>query len=248
MVPRACNTRILKIIFRYSTFKHFCVCSAAMKSFSRILSQWWNAFCVCSASDEIRSTYAQHILNDVFEMGSDFLLCWACTKIGFLLAEHAWKLVTCWLSRFGNWLLVGWVSAENRFYWYWSMFFPLSSVLLYPFSFSCLTSYVSCLKCLFLVSHPLFPVSPLCSLFHVHCSLSPFPFSLLCSLFPALCLPSSVPRLTSLFLVSHPLFRVSLLCSLSPVLCSQSYVSVPCLPFSFPNLKSLFLYPILLSR
>jgi hypothetical protein len=51
-----------------------------------MLSQRWNTFRVCSASDEIGSAYAQHILNDVFEMGSDFPLCWACAKIGYSLA------------------------------------------------------------------------------------------------------------------------------------------------------------------
>ncbi len=127
-----------------------------------MLSQRWNAFRVCSASDEIRSAYGQHILNDVFEMGSNFLLCWAligwaCVEIGYLLAKHARKLVTLWLSLYGNWLLVGWAYAEIRFYWYWTMFFPLS-----PFPVPCLTSHVSCLKCLFLVSHSLFPASVPC--------------------------------------------------------------------------------------
>jgi hypothetical protein len=134
------------------------------------------------------------------------------------------------------------------------MFYPLSSVPLSPSPVPCLTSYVSCLKCLFLVSHPLFPVSRLCSLFPVHCSLSHV---------SVLCLPSSVSvsLLCSLFpsFVSHPLFHVSLPCSLSSVLCSmahffvpclplssQSYVSVPCPPFSFPILSPCSLCPILL--
>jgi ribulose bisphosphate carboxylase small subunit len=67
-----------------------------MKAFPRMLSQRCNAFRVGSASDEIRSAYVQHILNDGFEMGSDFPH-----------AEHARKLVTGWLSMCGNWLLVG---------------------------------------------------------------------------------------------------------------------------------------------
>jgi hypothetical protein len=103
----------------------------------------------------------------------------------------------------------------------------------------CLPSSVPCLTSLFLASRPLFPVSLLCSLSPVLCSLSHFSVP---------CFLTFVPCLTSLFLVSHPLFHVSLLYSLSPVLCSQSYVSVPCLLFSFHNLKSLFLAPILLSR
>jgi hypothetical protein len=98
---------------------------------------------------------------------------------------------------------------------------PLSNVL-------CLLS----LKCLFLVSHPLFSVSRLCSLFPVHCSLSHVSVTYL---------PSSVHCLTSLFLVSLPL---------SPILCSMSYFFVPCLSSSVPCLPSLFLvsrplFPIL---
>jgi hypothetical protein len=58
-----------------------------------------NNFLVCSASDEMCSAYAQHILNDVFEMGM--------REIGYSLAEHAWKLVTRWLSMRKNWLLFG---------------------------------------------------------------------------------------------------------------------------------------------
>ncbi len=150
-----------------------------------MLSQRWNHFLVCSASDEMHSAYAQRVLNDVLK--------WVVISS---YAEHAWKLVTLWLSIGGN---------------------------CYSFSEHMRKSYVSCLKCLFLVSHPLFPVS------------------LLFSLFPALCLPSSVPCLTSLFLVSRPLFHVPLLCSLSPVLCSMSHFFVPCLPSSVPCLTSLFL-------
>ncbi len=36
----------------------------AIKSFLRLLSQQWNVFRVCSASDEIFSMYAQHIMKD----------------------------------------------------------------------------------------------------------------------------------------------------------------------------------------
>jgi hypothetical protein len=142
------------------------------------------------------------------------------------------------------------------------MFFPLSSVPLSPFPVPCLTSYVSWLKCLFLVSHTLFPVSRLCSLFPVHCSLSHvtvpcLPSSVPCltslflvsrplspilrSLFSSLCLQSSVPCFTSLFLVSRSQFPVSLFCSLFPALCSLSHVSVLCIPSSVPCLTSLFL-------
>jgi hypothetical protein len=40
-----------------------------------LLSQRLKHFRVCSAIDEICSAYAQHTLNDVFEMGKDFPLC-----------------------------------------------------------------------------------------------------------------------------------------------------------------------------
>ncbi len=181
---------------------------------------------------------------------------WAWVEIGHSLVEHAWKLVTLWLSIHGIWLLVCWAYAEIRFYCNWTMFFPLSSVPLSPFFIPCLTSYVSCLKWLILVSHPLFPVSCLCSLSPILCPFSHFsvpcfppffshslsPVSCLCSLFPVLCslshvsfpcIPSSVPCLASLFLVSHPLFSILRLCSLSPVLIPQCSVSVPCIPSSF---------------
>jgi hypothetical protein len=74
------------VLPRYSTLKNFRVCS--------LFSQRWNPFRVCSASDEIRSAYAQHILNDESEMGCDLLFCWAYAEIGYSLAEHTRKLVT----------------------------------------------------------------------------------------------------------------------------------------------------------
>jgi hypothetical protein len=132
-------------------------------------------------------------------------------EMGYSLAEHTRKFV--------------FIGIEPCF------FRTLSSVPLSPFPLHCLTSYVSCLKCLFLVSHSLFPVSRLCSLFPVYCSLSHVSVP---------CLLSSVPCLTSLFLVSRslspilcsmshslflvsrPLFPILCLCSLSPVLFPQS--------------------------
>ena len=102
------------------------------------------------------------------------------------------------------------------------MFFPLSSIPLSPFPIPCLTSYVSCFKCLFLVSHPLFPVSRLCSVFSVHCSLSHVSVPCLPSSVP--CLPSSVPNLMSLYLVSRSLFTILSLCSLYPILLSRQFV------------------------
>ncbi len=225
-----------------------------------MLSQRRNHFLVSSARDEMRSAYAQHILNDVFEMGSHFLLCWACAKIGYSLAEHAWKLVTHWLSMRGNWLLFGWAYTEIGYslgqHTQTFVFIgiapcfspvirspvpfsrPLSNVLclLSQVSVPCLPSFVPCFTSLFLVSRPLFRVSLLCSLSPILCSLSHF---------YVLCFPPFVshPCLTSLFLVSQfrPLFHVSLLCSLSPILCSQSHFPL------FPVSRLCSLNPILCS-
>jgi hypothetical protein len=99
-----------------------------------MLSQRWNCFLVCSASDEnmfrvcsasheICSAYAQHILNVNIEMGYDFPLGWACSKIVYslaeharkicyMLAEHAWKLVIRLLSMRENWLLASLAYAK----------------------------------------------------------------------------------------------------------------------------------------
>jgi hypothetical protein len=95
------------------------------------------------------------------------LVGWARVEISYSMDEHARKLVTLWLSIRENWLIVGWANAEIRFYWYWTMFFPMSSVPLSPFPVPCLTSYVSCLKCLFLVSRSLSPILSLCSLYPI---------------------------------------------------------------------------------
>jgi len=77
-----------------------------------MLSMRWNPFRVCSAGDEIRSPYAEHIFNDNSEMGWDFPVCWAYAEIGYSLAEHTPKSVTRWLSIRRNRLLVGWAYAE----------------------------------------------------------------------------------------------------------------------------------------
>jgi len=54
---------------RYSILNISLYAQPAMKTFLRMLRQQWNIFRVCSASDEIHSAYAQHILNYNFEMG-----------------------------------------------------------------------------------------------------------------------------------------------------------------------------------
>ncbi len=217
-----------------------------------MLSQRWNYFLVCSASDEMRSAYVQPamkfvqcmksiiwmmflkwvVISSYAEHAQNLLLVgWACVKIGYSLAEHEWKLVTLWLSIPENWLLVGWAYAEICFYWHSPCFFPC-----HPFPCP--------------LSRPLSNVLCLLSHFSVLC-FPPFA-TILCSMshFFVPCLPSSVPCLTSLFLISCPLFHVSLLCSLFPALCSLSHFSVPYIWSSVPCLTSLFLvscplFPIL---
>ncbi len=123
--PQGPVTRDFEIRIWFSRNIRLLIISAyeqpAMKSIPRMLSERWNKFRVCLTSDEIRSAYAQHILNDDFEMGCDFPLCWECAIIGYSLTEHARKLVTCWLSKWAcakngylllsmreNWLLGSW--------------------------------------------------------------------------------------------------------------------------------------------
>jgi hypothetical protein len=164
-----------------------------------MLSQRWNYFLVWSVNDEMRSSYAQPAMKFIPGMLSIFWMMFLKWVVISSYAEHAWKLVTRWLSMRGNWLLVGWASAEigyswlsirrYSFYWYWTMSFPcLNPLSLSHVSVHCFPSTVPCLTSLFLVSHPLFPVS------------------LLCSLFPAFCLPFIFPNLKSLFLLSDPPF------------------------------------------
>ncbi len=58
MVPRARTMRFLKIAFDLATIFYF-------KTFLHMLSQRRNPFCVCSASDEICSAYAQRVMKFV---------------------------------------------------------------------------------------------------------------------------------------------------------------------------------------
>jgi hypothetical protein len=209
-----------------------------------MLSQWWNHFLVCTASDEMRSAYAQPAMKFVPGMFSIFWIMFLKWEVISPYAEHARKLVTCRLSMHGNWLLIGWACAEIGY-------------SLAEHTRKLVTRWLSiCGKFVFIGSEPCF--SP------VICS--PVPFSrplsnILClvSQVSVLCLPSSVSCLTSLFLVSRPLFPVSRLCPclqssvpcltslfpvsrpLSPILCSMSHFFVPCLPSSVPCLTSLFL-------
>ncbi len=63
---------------RYSTFKHFCVCSASDEIVSLYAQPAKKYVPVCSDSDEILSA-----------------LCYAVAKIGYSLAEHARKSFRC---------------------------------------------------------------------------------------------------------------------------------------------------------
>ncbi len=89
MVPRACNTRFLKIVFDSAEIFDF-------STFPRMLSMQWNRFQVCSACDEISSPYAQYAIKFVPRMLS--IDC-TCNNVHILqLAEHARKFVPSMLS------------------------------------------------------------------------------------------------------------------------------------------------------
>ncbi len=97
MVPRACNTRFLKILFDSAEIFDFW-------TFPRMLSMRWNRFPVCSACDEISSPYAQCALKFVPRMLSIY---WTCKNVHILpLAEHARKFVPRMLSMRWNSFLV----------------------------------------------------------------------------------------------------------------------------------------------
>ncbi len=84
MVPRACNTRFLKIVFYLAEIFNF-------KTFPLILSRQWNPFRLCSASDEIRSAYAQCAMEFVLRLLSMYL---HVKTVHILpLAEHARKFI-----------------------------------------------------------------------------------------------------------------------------------------------------------
>ncbi len=74
------------------------------KSYSHMLSQWWNPFRVCSASDEICSAYAQCVMKFVQRILS--MDVHVKTVHILPLAEHARKFVPCVLSVRWNCFLV----------------------------------------------------------------------------------------------------------------------------------------------
>jgi hypothetical protein len=97
MVPRACNTRFLKIVFELAEIFDFW-------TFPRMLSMRWNQFLVCSACDEIRSAHAQCAIKFVPRMLS--IDCTFKTVHILPLAEHARKFVPRMLSVRWNRFLV----------------------------------------------------------------------------------------------------------------------------------------------
>ncbi len=97
MVPRACNTIFFKIVFDSAEIIDF-------ETFPRMLSMRWNRFRVCSASDEIRSAYAQCAMKLVPRMLSINL---HVKTVHILpLAEHMWKFIPRMLSVRWNRFLV----------------------------------------------------------------------------------------------------------------------------------------------
>ncbi len=233
----------------------------AMKYVPHTLSQRWNTFHVYSASDEICSSYAQHTLNGDFELGFDFPY-----------AEHAWKLVTRWLSMRENWLLEGWACAKigyskaeharklvtrwlsirkNWLFVGWAVSMPKNSLLAGWAYAKLFSAHFQSFSSLSPVPHSYVPFSrpcltsfvpPLTSLYFVSRPMSPV--LRLCFLIPVLCL-------TYLFLAYRPLSPVLRLCSLYPIYpLSHNFApclpsSLPCLTWSVPYLPSSFLHPLL---
>ncbi len=149
------------------------------------------------------------------------LVSWACAKLhGYSLAEHAQKLVTCWLS------IREIISVQHNISRGLCSVFCSPYLLflcpLLPSPVSCLPSYVPCLTFLGFASRLLSPVLHLCS------------FS-----------ASFVSCFTSLFLVSRPLFPVSsdpsrlpssFLRTLDPINCHSVPLSVALFHCSYPLL------------
>ncbi len=93
----------------YSTFKHFCGCSAsieivssyaklAIKLFPPMLSKRWNHFLVCSPSGEIVSAYAQPAMKSVPPL-TQHAFGWSCKTVQiWTLAEHVRNFSVRWKS------------------------------------------------------------------------------------------------------------------------------------------------------
>ncbi len=173
----------------------------------------------------------------------------------FPYAEHAWKLVTRWLSMRENWLLEGWACAKNGLLYGWayakigSLLPEHAKKLLTGWQRKCKNSFQRIFKIFPLFRLSLIPCPLLPSLSNVLCPPSHAFVLCLLSYVPCLtslllvsrplayisvpCLSSAVPSPGPLFLVSHHLSPVSQFCSLSPVFFTCLTLSVPCLPSSF---------------
>ncbi len=150
----------------------------------------FNRFRVVSASNGIRSAYAQLILNDRYEIGS---------------------LNMCKKNFFG-WLSI----SENHFGAPKVYLLPPCHPFLCPLLLS--MYYVLCPLSLFLVSRPRSPFLPLCSLSSVHCPLSHVPVPCLPSAVPSL--TSQLHVSSPLSPVSPFCSLSPVLCTLSPILLS----------------------------
>ncbi len=194
-----------------------------------------------------------HILNDDFEMGCDFLLCWACVKIGYSLAKHAQS---------NNWYSLS-EHARKSFWRTTCIFrvFPLFPPVTHSsflFSCPCLMSFVPSLTPLYFISHPMFPVPCLpssvpCVRYLFRCPQSyvsdpcpilyPLPHgSAPCLPFSVPCLTWSVPCLPSSFL--HPLTPINCpsvpLCGSIPLFLSFAQLFPVLCSFIFRHLSLVF--------
>jgi hypothetical protein len=92
-----------------------------------------------------------------------WLVSWACSEIGYSLAEHARKLVTRWLSMRENWLLASWAYEKIISVHYSTCIFRV-----FPLFFM---SPIPLSPSLVPVERPLSPLSRLCTLFYISFSL-----------------------------------------------------------------------------
>ncbi len=236
IVSRACKSRFLITVVQFGR-DIIILAECAQTSFLRWLCQRWNGFFPLLLSQRWISVRVLFIFNDGFKICCNFpliscwpsmsknwlLVSWACAKLhGYSLAEHAQKLVTCWLSirenHFG--------ATQNFQRSVFCVLFPLSPVPLSPSPIPCLMS---------LVLYTLSYVSVIC----------------LPSAVPSLTSACFVSCLTSLFLVSRlkwsvpsPILPVPQCPSvpLSVALFHCSYPLLLCFPSSFPS--SLVLCPL----
>jgi hypothetical protein len=87
MVPRAFNTRFLKIVFDSAEIFNFL-------TFPCMLSQRLNHFRICSASDEIRAAHAQAAMKFVLRMLSQLWNLFRTCSAYFRMMFFKWVLVS----------------------------------------------------------------------------------------------------------------------------------------------------------